>query len=79
MDFTIPRPDRCEKHRVFTTRKEAEDELPKAALWAMRKLEDDSWMLLKVFECGDHFHIGRDWKSFIHQQQQDETEYRPLM
>jgi hypothetical protein len=51
---------RCQEHRPFATQKEADDELGKVALWGMRR-GGSTWRLLKVFSCGDHWHIGRDW------------------
>lgn len=59
---SIPREDRCQRHQLFATRAEAEAEITRLALRKLRK-GSDSWTLLKVFECRDHFHIGRDWRS----------------
>jgi hypothetical protein len=53
---------RCKEHRKFASQKEADAELGKVALWGMRR-GGTTWRLLKVFPCGDHWHIGRDWAS----------------
>jgi len=53
---------RCEEHKRFATQKEADTELGKVALWGMRR-GGGTWRLLKVFPCGDHWHIGRDWSA----------------
>jgi hypothetical protein len=51
---------RCKEHRKFASQKEADAELGKVALWGLRR-GGNTWRLLKVFPCGDHWHIGRDW------------------
>lgn len=53
---------RCTAHKVFKSQREADDELGKIALYGLRK-GGNTWKLLKVFQCGDHWHVGRDWKS----------------
>lgn len=58
--MTVARHDRCERHRRHATRESAEQELSRLALRKLTK--GDSWKFLKVFQCGDHFHIGRDWE-----------------
>lgn len=53
----------CADHKPFKTQKAAEEVLSKVALRAAASGRDeDSWKLLNVFPCGDHFHIGRDWR-----------------
>jgi hypothetical protein len=53
----------CADHKSFKTQKAAEEVLSKVALRAAASGRDeDSWKLLSVFPCGDHFHIGRNWR-----------------
>ena len=53
---------KCAEHRVYATQREAEQCLGKVAHLALKSGRDeDTWQLLAVFACGDHWHIGRDW------------------
>lgn len=53
----------CADHKPFKTQAAAEKVLSRVALRAAASGRDaDSWKLLNVFPCGDHFHIGRDWR-----------------
>jgi len=61
--MSIPRPDRCERHRKFASQRDAENELGKIALRYAIRGDDRTWALLKPFACGDHWHIGRDWQA----------------
>lgn len=58
----VPTILRCSEHKLFKTQREADDELGKIALYGLRK-GGRTWRLLKVFPCGDHWHVGRDWKN----------------
>jgi hypothetical protein len=49
---------RCGDHRRFATEKIAQEQLSRIAVMHLRE-GSSTWNLLTVFECGDHWHIGR--------------------
>lgn len=51
----------CLRHLPYATEEEANTEVSKFARKCLLKDADPSWKLLRVFSCGDHWHIGRAW------------------
>lgn len=60
MPQSSPINSRCLEHYRYKTELEAQTSLSKWALICLTKPKDNSdWQRLSVFQCGDHWHIGR--------------------
>jgi hypothetical protein len=46
-------------HRVYKTHGHAQQDMHNLIAKAMKDGVDDTWRLLNVFVCGDHWHVGR--------------------
>lgn len=58
----VPQSPGCLRHLPYPTEKLAQTEISKFARKCLLKPDaDPSWKLLRVFPCGDHWHVGRAW------------------